>query len=110
MTISDNVQPESERLDNLQDGILYYLLNKIKHSEPGQDVQFFAEDFEGKPVNPTELAEHLEHLIRERSIEGEVESAANSQLSNGSSVLVTCKNARITADGENLVRVKYFKV
>jgi hypothetical protein len=110
MASLDNVQPESERLDNLRDEILYYLLNKIKHSEPNQDVQFFAGDFEGKTVSSPELVEHLEHLIREGSIEGEVVHAANTQASDPSSPLATCKNARITADGENLVRVKYFKV
>lgn len=109
MSVSDNVQPESERLDNLRDEILYYLLNKVKHSQPGQDVQYFAEDFEGKPVNQTELVAHLNHLIREGSIAGEVETS-NTQTSGASTPLAICKNARITPAGENLVRVKYFKV
>ncbi|NMF61609.1 hypothetical protein DP114_09660 [Brasilonema sennae CENA114] len=103
MAISDDVQPGSERPDNLRDELFYYLLNKVKHSEQGQDVTYFAEDFEGKSVSKPELIEHLEHLIREGAIEGKVES-------DGSSGLVTCKNARITTEGENLARVNFFKV
>lgn len=111
MTISDNVQPESVRLDNRRDDILYYLLNKVKHSEQGQDVSFFVEDFEGKSIDKTEVIEHLDHLIKEEAIQGEIEKEANgSQSSNGASFIVTCKNAKITSKGENLAKVKYFKV
>jgi hypothetical protein len=111
MSTSDNVQPESARLDNLRDEILYYLLNKVKHSEQKQDVSYFVEDFPGKIVNKAEVIEHLEHLIREGAIEGEIQRETNAeQASDGSSPLATCKNAKITSEGQNLLRVKYFKV
>jgi PleD family two-component response regulator len=111
MATSDQVQPESVRMDNLRDDILYYLLNKVKHSAPGQDVSYSTQDFGGKTVNKTEVIEHLDHLIREEAIEGEMEKEANTtQSSDDTSFSVTCKNAKITSKGENLARVKYFKV
>ncbi|GFE71494.1 hypothetical protein [Chroococcus sp. FPU101] len=110
MTISDQVQPESVRLDNLRNDILYYLLNKVKHSEQGQDVSFSAEDFGEKTVNKTEVLEHLDHLIKEEANQGEIDKEAGSQSSEEMSFLITCKNALITSKGENLAKVKYFKV
>lgn len=111
MTTSDDVRPESVRLDNLRDEILYYLLNKVKNSEQGQEISYFAEDFPGKTVNKAELHEHLDHLIGEGAIEGEIKQEAIAEGgSDVSSPLITCKNARITSKGENLARVKYFKV
>lgn len=111
MATSDQVQPESVRMDNLRDDVLYYLLNKVKHSEPGQDVSYSEQDFGGKTVNKTEVIEHLDHLIKEEAIKGEIEKEAKmAQSSDDTSFRVTCRKAKITAKGENLARVKYFKV
>jgi hypothetical protein len=65
-----------------------------------------------------ELTAHLDHLIQEGSLEGEIERETNAgQASDGSSPLITCKNAKITcknakitSKGLNMLKVKYFKV
>lgn len=111
MSISDDVRPESVRLDNLRDDILYYLLNKVKHSEQGQDVSYSTGDFGEKMVDKAEAIEHLDHLVKEGSLEGNIERGADSeQSSDASSPLVTLKNAKITSKGENLTKTKFFKV
>lgn len=97
--------------DNLNDELVYVLLNKIKHSgEERQDASFFAEDFEGKQVNREELVEQLHHLVQSNYVMGEVEASSTADQPSSSSALVTCKNAGITTDGRAMLKAKYFKV
>jgi hypothetical protein len=91
--------------DNLNDEIVYVLLNKIKHSDEARsDVSFSAEDFEGKQVSHEELNEQLNHLMQSNYLMGEITQPSDS------SALVTVKNAQITTDGRALLKAKYFKV
>ena len=97
--------------DNLNDELVYVLLNKIKHSgEERQDVSFSAEDFDGKQTSREELVEQLNHLIQSNYVMGEVEAGSNAAQSSNASTLVTCKNAGITTDGRAMLKAKYFKV
>ncbi|WAL58982.1 hypothetical protein [Thermocoleostomius sinensis] len=91
--------------DNLNDEIVYVLLNKIKHSGEGRsNVSFFAEDFDGKQVSREELNEQMNHLLQSNYMMGEIDSSSDS------SALITVKNAEITTDGRALLKAKYFKV
>jgi hypothetical protein len=97
--------------DNLNDELVYVLLNKIKHSgDERQDVSFFAADFEGKQTSHEELVGQLNHLIQSNYVMGEVEAPSNTDQSSSDSALVTCKNAGITTDGRAMLKAKYFKV
>ncbi|WP_138500627.1 hypothetical protein [Nostoc sp. PA-18-2419] len=96
--------------DNLPDQIVYVLLDKIKHDEEGQrDVSFFAEDFEGKQVNPEELLELLNRLKQSGYFTGEIESNKANSESGSSTPLVTCKNAEITTEGRAMLKSIFFK-
>ncbi|NDJ18105.1 hypothetical protein [Myxacorys almedinensis] len=100
--------------DNLNDEIVYVLLNKIKHSgehsnEEQSDVSFSAEDFDGKQVSRDELSTQLNHLIQSNYIMGEIESGSTQDQS-AHSPLMTVKNAQITTDGRAMLKAKYYKV
>jgi hypothetical protein len=91
--------------DNLNDELVYVLLNKIKHSGEGRsNVSFSAKDFEGKQVSREKLVEQLNHLMQSNYIMGEIDPSSDSI------ALVAVKNAEITTDGRAMLKAKYFKV
>ena len=95
--------PTQERRDD----ILYFLLNKVKHqSNQSQTVSFFANDFENKVVEKDEVQQHLKYAIETGYLEG---SGGNSE-SAEDAPLAVCENARITNEGEQVLRTKFFKV
>jgi hypothetical protein len=88
-----------------RDDIIYFLLNKVKHTEQPQTVSFFAEDFDGKVVEGDEVRQHLEYVIETGYLQG---SATVSE--SDDTVLAVCDDARLTSEGEEVLRTKYFKV
>lgn len=95
--------PTKERRDD----IIYFLLNKVKHSEyQPQTVSFFADDFENKVVEQDEVQQHLKYVIETGYLQG---SASNTG-SGDNAPLAICENAQITNEGEQALRTKFFKV
>ena len=72
----------------------------------GSLVSFSASDFENKVVEKGEVQSHLEYAIATGYLEG---SAGNPE-SGEDAPLAVCKNARITNEGEQVLRTKFFKV
>jgi hypothetical protein len=94
--------------DNLNDQIVYTLLNKVKHGgDDPHEVSFFAEDFEGETVNREVLMEQLNQIMP-KYMTGKIEVMGDSSSGNGA--LITCKNAQVTTDGLAMLKAKYFKV
>ena len=90
-----------------RDDILYFLLNKVKHleSQP-QTVGFFTSDFENKVVEATEVQQYLQYAIETGYLEG---NASNPE-STDNALLAVYNNARLTNEGEQVLRSKFFKV
>lgn len=91
--------PTNERRDD----IIYFLLNKVKHSEEPQDISYSRQDFDGKVVEKDEVIKHLEYAIEKGYLKGEMEKG-------DSSAFAVCKNAQITPEGLNVLRTDFFKV
>lgn len=95
--------PTQERRDD----IIYFLLNKVKHTEnQPQTVNFFAGDFENKVVEQDEVQQHLKYVIESGYLQG---TAANAE-SGDNAPLAVCDNAQLTTEGEQVLRTKFFKV
>lgn len=93
--------------DNLNDAIVYVLLNKVKENgEERKDVQFHAEDFDGQQVSREELVGQINHLIQSGYLLAEIEPTQSSE----SSSLIVCKDAEITTDGRAILKAKYYRV
>ncbi|NEQ30786.1 MAG: hypothetical protein F6K04_07255 [Leptolyngbya sp. SIO4C5] len=92
-----------------RDDIVYFLLNKVKHTEEkAEDVSYFPQNFDDKIVNKDEVQQHLQYVIDSGYLKGHPasESAAGAE----DAPLAVCKNAQITPEGTKLLRVKYFMV
>ena len=76
-----------------RDDIIYFLLNKVKHSEENQDIRYYRKDFDGKIVEKYEVIEHLQYTMEKGYLKGEmVDGASASQ------------------EGLNILRTDLFKV
>ena len=94
--------PTQERRDD----ILYFLLNKVKHTEnQPQTVSFVANDFENKIVEPEEVQQHLEYALKTGYLEGSTDSKSGDDVT-----FAVCSNARLTESEEQILRTKFFKV
>lgn len=92
--------PTNERRDD----IIYFLLNKVKHSaDKPEDITYSRQDFDGKVVEKDEVIKHLEYAIEKDYLKGEMEKG-------DSSAFAVCKNAQITPEGLNVLRTDFFKV
>ena len=95
--------PTQERRDD----ILYFMLNKVKHTEnQPQTVKFLANDFENKVVESEEVKQHLEYAIATGYLEGNIDSPE----AGDSAAMAVCNNARLTQSGAQVLRTKFFKV
>ena len=93
--------PMNERRDD----IVYFLLNKIRNNgEEMKEVSYSKEDFGDKEVNKEEVQRHLQFVLDSKYLEGEMAQ------SNDESVFATCKNAKLTTEGRNVLRKDFFKV
>lgn len=93
--------PTKERRDD----IIYFLLNKVKHTEnQPRTVSFSADDFENKVVEQDEVQQHLEYVIESGYLQGSI-----SNIESGNALAV-CNNAQLTNEGEQVLRTKFFKV
>lgn len=93
--------PTKERRDD----IIYFLLNKVKHTDnQPQTVSFSADDFENKVVEPDEVQQHLKYVIKTGYLKGSVGNAESGN------ALAVCDNAQLTNEGEQVLRTKFFKV
>ena len=92
--------PTKERRDD----IIYFLLNKVKHTEnQPRTVSFSADDFENKVVEQDEVLLHLEYVIESGYLQGSIGNIE-------SGTLAVCNNAQLTNEGEQVLRTKFFKV
>ena len=93
--------PTKERRDD----IIYFLLNKVKHTEnQPQTVSFSEDDFEDKVVESDEVKQHLEYVIESGYLQGNVSQSESSD------AFAVCNDARLTTEGEQVLRTKFFKV
>ncbi len=90
-----------------RDDIIYFLLNKVKHTEnQPQTISFLVDDFGGKVVDKDEVQQHLEYVIETGYLQGSTAVAE----SGDDAPLAVCNNAQLTSEGEQVIRTKYFKV
>ena len=93
--------PTKERRDD----IIYFLLNKVKHTEnQPQTVSFSKDDFENKVVKPDEVKQHLEYVIESGYLRGSVGQLESSD------AFAVCNDAQLTTEEEQVLRTKFFKV
>ena len=93
--------PTKERRDD----IIYFLLNKVKHTEnQPQTISFSKDDFEDKVVEPDEVRQHLEYVIESGYLQGSVAQSGDSD------AFAVCNDAQLTNEGEQVLRTKFFKV
>ncbi|NJM98675.1 MAG: hypothetical protein HC800_17300 [Phormidesmis sp. RL_2_1] len=92
-----------------RDDIIYFLLNKAKSTEAdAQDISYYPQDFEDKVVEQSEVKEHLQYVIDNGYLKGNLsEQPAQSE---DEAPLVVCKNAQLTDEGRKVLRTKYFMV
>lgn len=98
--------PVNERRDD----IIYFLLNKVKHSEEPQDIKYFPQDFDGKIVEKDEVLKHLEYVMEKGYLKGEMMDGASASQQENEPPFAVCKNAEITQEGLNVLRTDFFKV
>lgn len=90
-----------------RDDIIYFLLNKVKHTEnQPQTISFFVDDFDGKVVDKDEVQQHLAYIIETGYLQGSAAAAK----SGDDEPLAVCNNAQLTSEGEQVLKTKYFKV
>lgn len=96
--------PDNERRDD----IIYYLLNKAKHTEEAaQDISFYPDDFDDKVVEKADVQKHLQYVIENGYLNG---SLADETAAGDDAPLAVCKNAQLTSEGSQVLRNKYFMV
>ncbi|MEL6461373.1 MAG: hypothetical protein AAFQ91_24605 [Cyanobacteria bacterium J06621_15] len=98
--------PTNERRDD----IIYFLLNKVKHSEEPQDISYYRKDFDGKIVEKDEVIEHLKYTMEKGYLKGEMVDGASASQEGDEAPFAVCKNVQITQEGLNVLRTDFFKV
>ena len=99
--------PTNERRDD----IIYFLLNKVKHSEDKpEDISYSRQDFDGKIVEKDEVVKHLEYAMEKGYLKGEMENRSSASQQRDEAPFAVCKNAQITQEGLNVLRTDFFKV
>ena len=93
-----------------RDDIIYFLLNKVKHSEEPQDISYYRKDFEGKIVKKDEVIEHLKYTMEKGYLRGEMVDGASASQEGDEAPFAVCRNAQITQEGLNVLRTDFFKV
>ena len=83
-------------INERRDNIIYFLLNKVKHSEDkAEDISYPPLDFQGKIVEKDEVLKHLEYVIKQDYLKGEIVDVTNTSQQGNEAPFAICKMRKL---------------